>query len=80
MPDALVEQLKSPGRMFIPVGTLSQAILLVDKDEHGRVTTKELFDVMVRPATNTVLSNLTRFRWIHQYVPLTDRKKQYGSD
>ena len=41
-------QLKSPGRMFIPVGTLNQAIVQVVKDENGKVTTKELFDVMVR--------------------------------
>jgi protein-L-isoaspartate(D-aspartate) O-methyltransferase len=34
--------------MFIPVGTHSQAILQVDKDEEGEVTIKELMGVMVR--------------------------------
>ena len=47
MPEALVQQLKSPGRMFIPVGTVRQVILQVDKDEEGNITQKELFDVMV---------------------------------
>jgi protein-L-isoaspartate(D-aspartate) O-methyltransferase len=48
LPEALVEQLASPGRMFIPVGTESQVILQVDKDEQGKVTQKELMGVMVR--------------------------------
>ena len=40
--------------MFIPVGTINQAILQVDKDEHGKVTTKELFNVMVRTLLRVV--------------------------
>lgn len=48
LPHELVDQLKSPGRMFIPVGTFSQQILQIDKDENGRVTKKELMGVMVR--------------------------------
>jgi protein-L-isoaspartate(D-aspartate) O-methyltransferase len=47
LPQPLVDQLAAPGRMFIPVGTHQQAILQVDKDEHGQVTTKEVLDVMV---------------------------------
>lgn len=47
LPGPLVDQLASPGRMFIPVGTDSQVILQVDKDEQGNVTKKELMDVMV---------------------------------
>ncbi|KAF7791695.1 hypothetical protein EIP86_002718 [Pleurotus ostreatoroseus] len=50
--DALVDQLKSPGRMFIPVGTTSQSILQVDKDDDGRITQKQLFDVMYVPLTD----------------------------
>lgn len=52
LPDALVAQLKSPGRMFIPVGTISQVILQVDKDETGNITSKELFGVMYVPLTD----------------------------
>lgn len=71
LPDALVAQLKSPGRMFIPVGTISQVILQVDKDETGNITSKELFGVMVRITSDVTFSLLIT---LHQYVPLTDRK------
>ncbi|KAL1917750.1 uncharacterized protein VTP21DRAFT_3584 [Calcarisporiella thermophila] len=48
-PKDLIEQLKAPGRMFIPVGaSLGQSIYLVDKDRDGKVTKKELMGVMVR--------------------------------
>lgn len=47
LPQALVDQLKAPGRMFIPVGTHIQAIWQVEKDAKGRVTKKELMDVTV---------------------------------
>ncbi|KAH9899169.1 Pcmt1-prov protein [Cubamyces lactineus] len=52
MPKDLVEQLARPGRMFIPVGTLTQQIFQVDKDEDGNVTEKPLFDVMYVPLTD----------------------------
>ncbi|KAI0370591.1 Pcmt1-prov protein [Pilatotrama ljubarskyi] len=52
MPKALVEQLSSPGRMFIPVGTYAQQIFQVDKDANGNVTEKPLFDVMYVPLTD----------------------------
>lgn len=55
----LIDQLKSPGRMFIPVedsdGWGSQWIWVVDKDKNGKVTKKK--DMGVR------------------YVPLTDAPK-----
>jgi protein-L-isoaspartate(D-aspartate) O-methyltransferase len=48
--DKLVEQLKAPGRMFIPVGDKSgQAIYVVDKDKDGNITKKKAMDVWVRP-------------------------------
>lgn len=47
LPEALVSQLASPGRMFIPVGEDAQSVWQVDKDEHGNVTKKVLFGVMV---------------------------------
>lgn len=51
MPPMLVDQLKAPGRMFIPVGPdgASQAIWQVDKDEQGNVTKQRLFDVRYVP-------------------------------
>ncbi|TCD66913.1 hypothetical protein EIP91_000752 [Steccherinum ochraceum] len=52
MPQALVDQLAQPGRMFIPVGTYSQAVYQVDKDEDGNVTEQELFGVMYVPLTD----------------------------
>ena len=48
LPEPLVQQLASPGRMFIPVGVDEQVIIQVDKDENGKVTKKELMGVMVR--------------------------------
>lgn len=52
MPTTLVSQLASPGRMFIPVGTASQAVFQVDKDEKGEVTIKELYNVRYVPLTS----------------------------
>jgi len=48
IPPALVEQLASPGRMIIPVGTYSQRFMQVDKDARGQITQKDLFGVVVR--------------------------------
>jgi protein-L-isoaspartate(D-aspartate) O-methyltransferase len=52
IPQELVNQLKSPGRMFIPVGTFAQQIIQVDKDENGKVTKKNLMGVMYVPLTD----------------------------
>lgn len=47
LPQDLVDQLASPGRMFIPVGTRYQYIEQVDKDENGNVSTNRLMAVTV---------------------------------
>lgn len=47
IPQALVEQLASPGRMFIPVGTHTQHVYHVDKDANGKVTQNEIMGVSV---------------------------------
>lgn len=47
LPQALVDQLARPGRMFIPIGVYSQDIIQVDKAEDGSVTQKRLFAVQV---------------------------------
>ncbi|EGO03931.1 hypothetical protein SERLA73DRAFT_175629 [Serpula lacrymans var. lacrymans S7.3] len=52
LPTALVEQLASPGRMFIPVGSYTQQIIQVDKDANGKVTKKELMGVSYVPLTD----------------------------
>ncbi|KAG1763697.1 protein-L-isoaspartate O-methyltransferase [Suillus occidentalis] len=52
IPQQLIDQLKSPGRMFIPVGTFAQQIMQVDKDENGKVTKKNLMGVMYVPLTD----------------------------
>lgn len=50
MPPALVEQLKAPGKMFIPVGAAGeQYIVEVVKDKDGKVTTTKLYGVMYVP-------------------------------
>lgn len=48
VPQALLDQLKAPGRMFIPVGETMQRILLIDKDAEGKITQEPIMDVMVR--------------------------------
>ncbi|KAK0449827.1 protein-L-isoaspartate O-methyltransferase [Desarmillaria tabescens] len=52
LPAKLVEQLASPGRMFIPVGTFAQHILHVDKDVNGEVTETRIMDVRYVPLTD----------------------------
>ncbi|KAI8384047.1 protein-L-isoaspartate O-methyltransferase [Blakeslea trispora] len=52
VPDILIKQLKSPGRLFVPVGTDSQHIMIYDKDEHGNVSEKKWLGVMYIPLTD----------------------------
>jgi len=52
MPDALINQLKAPGRLFIPVGDYEQYIYQIDKDENGNVTQKKVMGVMYVPLTD----------------------------
>ncbi|CAG8528129.1 5205_t:CDS:1 [Acaulospora morrowiae] len=51
-PQVLIDQLKSPGRLFIPVGSGSQYIYQFDKDVNGNVTKKSLMGVMYVPLTD----------------------------
>ncbi|KAH6879382.1 Pcmt1-prov protein [Coprinopsis sp. MPI-PUGE-AT-0042] len=51
-PPALLEQLAKGGRMFIPVGTHSQWIEHVDKDEDGHVTKTRVMGVRYVPLTD----------------------------
>ncbi|KAH6908370.1 Pcmt1-prov protein [Coprinopsis sp. MPI-PUGE-AT-0042] len=52
VPPALLEQLAKGGRMFIPVGTHSQWIEHVDKDEDGHVTKTRVMGVRYVPLTD----------------------------
>lgn len=47
VPSGLVNQLSSPGRMFIPVGVYTQNVQQVDKNENGRVTQQPILSVSV---------------------------------
>jgi protein-L-isoaspartate(D-aspartate) O-methyltransferase len=53
VPPPLVSQLKAGGRMVIPVGTglLTQQLLVVEKDEAGTVTTRQILPVRFVPLT-----------------------------
>ncbi|KAJ2618802.1 hypothetical protein GGI25_006287 [Coemansia spiralis] len=51
-PTTLLSQLKSPGRMFIPVGKYSQQIVVYEKDSNGTVKQKKLMGVAYVPLTN----------------------------
>ncbi|BGO91346.1 hypothetical protein NBRC10512_007086 [Rhodotorula toruloides] len=52
LPQPLIDQLASPGRMFIPVGSALQAVWQIDKDAEGNVTKKKLFGVSYVPLTD----------------------------
>ncbi|KAL8825058.1 MAG: hypothetical protein Q9191_004645 [Dirinaria sp. TL-2023a] len=50
---SLLDQLKAPGRMFIPVGdAYSQYIWVIDKDETGKVQREKSFGVRYVPLTD----------------------------
>jgi protein-L-isoaspartate(D-aspartate) O-methyltransferase len=47
IPPPLINQLKTGGRMVIPVGLLgAQQLVVVEKDLNGKVTTKEIMPVL----------------------------------
>ena len=56
VPPPLVKQLKPGGRMVIPVGRpfATQDLVLVHKDEEGRVRTKSLYRVRFVPLTGSL--------------------------
>lgn len=51
IPEALVEQLKPGGRMVAPVGrtVFSQELVVVDKDQRGRISQRPVFPVRFVP-------------------------------
>ena len=49
---ALVEQLRAPGRLFIPVGEDMQFIWVIDKKEDGSVVRERSFGVRYVPLTD----------------------------
>ena len=55
VPPPLIEQLKPGGKLVIPVGSrfLVQQLVLVDKDENGEVTTRQILPVRFVPLTGS---------------------------
>ena len=55
IPPPLIKQLKKGGRMVIPVGTRfqTQYLTLVEKDKHGKVTTRQILPVIFVPFTGS---------------------------
>ncbi|GLB42198.1 putative protein-L-isoaspartate O-methyltransferase [Lyophyllum shimeji] len=51
-PTELLEQLASPGRMFVPVGTAMQYIQHFDKDDKGNVSSTQVMGVSYVPLTD----------------------------
>ena len=53
VPPPLLKQLKPGGRMMIPVGSrfLTQQLLLISKDDHGEVSTRQILPVLFVPLT-----------------------------
>jgi len=58
IPEALVEQLARGGRMIIPVGTGSQYLLEVDKDDDGSITKRTLMGVRYVPLVREKKNNI----------------------
>lgn len=54
IPECLLAQLKSPGRMIIPVGDQGsfQELLQIDRDSQGKLTMKSVMGVMYVPLTD----------------------------
>ncbi|KIJ59936.1 hypothetical protein HYDPIDRAFT_99740 [Hydnomerulius pinastri MD-312] len=52
LPQPLIDQLKAPGKMFIPIGTYSQAVWEIEKDVNGKVKKKEYMGVLYVPLTD----------------------------
>jgi len=55
VPPPLIQQLKPGGRMVIPVGSrfMVQQLLLVEKNDQGEVTTRQILPVRFVPLTGT---------------------------
>ncbi|KAJ2080134.1 hypothetical protein H4R24_003302 [Coemansia sp. RSA 988] len=51
-PVELIAQLKSPGRLFVPVGNVNQQVIVYDKDTKGDVTEKKVMGVIYVPLTD----------------------------
>jgi protein-L-isoaspartate(D-aspartate) O-methyltransferase len=49
MPEALIRQLKNGGRLVAPIGREWQELVVLDKDEKGRVTQRREYPVMFVP-------------------------------
>jgi protein-L-isoaspartate(D-aspartate) O-methyltransferase len=54
IPPPLIEQLKSGGRMVIPIGQTYgyQELILVEKDERGGIQTQDVLGVSFVPLVN----------------------------
>jgi protein-L-isoaspartate(D-aspartate) O-methyltransferase len=57
VPPPLIEQLKEGGRMIMPVGSPfgNQTLMLITKDEDGKIQSKRLLPVMFVPMTGQVM-------------------------
>jgi protein-L-isoaspartate(D-aspartate) O-methyltransferase len=53
VPPPLIKQLKPGGKMVIPVGRpfVTQQLMVVEKGEHGKITTKQILPVIFVPLT-----------------------------
>mmetsp|Transcript_1313 Transcript_1313/g.1498 ORF Transcript_1313/g.1498 Transcript_1313/m.1498 type:complete len:144 (-) Transcript_1313:60-491(-) len=51
LPQALVDQLHTPGRLIVPLGPAGgvQTFVQIDKDKHGHISQRELFGVSYVP-------------------------------
>ena len=51
IPQALIDQLAPGGRMVIPVGDFYQELMMVEKDQNGKITKREIIPVAFVPMT-----------------------------
>ncbi|KAI7903544.1 protein-L-isoaspartate O-methyltransferase [Cokeromyces recurvatus] len=60
-PENLLKQLKSPGRLFIPVGTDTQWVMIYDKDDKGNIHEKKWIGVQYVPLTDVKYQKTTLY-------------------
>ncbi len=65
VPTALVAQLKSPGKMVIPLGqpSMSQELVLLEKSETGEISTRNLLPVAFVPLVSDTEPVLDNTHW-----------------
>jgi protein-L-isoaspartate(D-aspartate) O-methyltransferase len=58
IPEPLIAQLKTGGRMIIPVGNFHQELILIEKEKSGKITKKSILPVRFVPMTGEAMEGI----------------------